>query len=152
MDSPRFTVDEQYRRRELHESWGGSYQSGISPSATYPIIFLFTGPTGEHYGYTDGWQPDGTYHYTGEGQVGDMTLTRGNRAIYTHDDKGRRLFLFEMVANLSGYVRFVGEMVYRDHHSIEGVPDRNGAPREVIVFELEPADQDAKPADGDGRR
>ena len=30
---------------------------------------------------TDGFQPDGTFRYAGEGQVGDMQMKGGNRAI-----------------------------------------------------------------------
>ena len=51
-------------------------QSGISPSASHP--FIFSGSTGEAYGYEDGWQQaEQTFLYSGEGQLGDMNFTRG---------------------------------------------------------------------------
>ena len=138
MSSPSFVPGQLYRRRELHAAYGGSYQSGISFSSQAPVVFLFTGESGQQFGYRDGWQPDGTYHYTGEGQVGDMTFTRGNLAIRAHHDDGRGLFLFERVSKPSGHVRFLGQMIYTGHQLIEGVPDRDGTPRRAIVFELTP--------------
>lgn len=42
---------------------------------------LITGDSGKQHGYTDEWTDDGLFAYTGEGQLGDMTLTTGNRAI-----------------------------------------------------------------------
>ena len=41
-----FEVGREYRRRDLHTTFGGSWQSGISPSASHPVVFLFTGETG----------------------------------------------------------------------------------------------------------
>ena len=31
---------------------------------------------GIKFGYRDGWQPDGAYSYTGEGQIGDQAFVR----------------------------------------------------------------------------
>ena len=47
-------------------------QGPAAPTVSHPVIFLFTGEQGEQYGYSDEFQTDGTYWYTGEGQVGDM--------------------------------------------------------------------------------
>ncbi|MCS6851676.1 MAG: hypothetical protein NZ700_10975 [Gemmataceae bacterium] len=41
-------------------------------------MFLFTAPGGEQYGYQDGWLSTTQFSYTGEGQVGDMEMVRGN--------------------------------------------------------------------------
>jgi 5-methylcytosine-specific restriction protein A len=45
---------------------------------------------------------------------------------------GKSLLLFR---NTATGLRFEGEMVYKGHH-IERAPDRNGAERDAIVFEL----------------
>jgi 5-methylcytosine-specific restriction protein A len=42
------------RRDEIHEKFGGQGQGGISTPRATPAIFLFTGETGEQYGYRDG--------------------------------------------------------------------------------------------------
>lgn len=128
-----FVPGEIYRRRELHAQHGGSWQNGISTSAEQPIIFLFTGSSGERHGYRDGPQSDGTFWYTGEGQSGDMTLTRGNLAIVEADAKGKELHLFEDAG--AGLVRYVGRATYLDHHNTLA-PDTSGAERTAIVFEL----------------
>lgn len=82
----RFKVGQEYRRQDLHAEYGGQRQGGISTPAKHPIIFLFSTPSGQQYGYTDSWQGK-RYLYTGEGQEGDMTFTRGNKAIRDHGDK-----------------------------------------------------------------
>lgn len=60
MTFPAFVPGQLYRRRDLHAGYGGSYQSGISFSSRAPVVFLFTGDSGEQHGYRDGPQPDGT--------------------------------------------------------------------------------------------
>lgn len=132
-----------YRRRALHERYGGSWQSGITAPAHHPIVFVFTGETGEQYGYKDGWQPDGSFLYTGEGQVGDMTLTRGNRAILDHAANGRDLHLFKSTAR--GEVQYCGQMVCAGYEQVPNVPDREGNRRIAIVFRLVPFGAVAEP-------
>src|SRR4051794_31532865 len=83
------------KRRELHDAVGGQTQSGISPSSSQPIVMLFSNPTiGEQHGYFEGWQDDGDFHYSGEGQRGDQEMTRGNKRIRDHANDGRALHLF----------------------------------------------------------
>jgi 5-methylcytosine-specific restriction protein A len=67
-----FVPGQIYRRRDLHHQFGGQQQGGISTPSRFPIILLFTGDSGARYGYHDGWQADGLFLYTGEGQRGDM--------------------------------------------------------------------------------
>ena len=126
-----------YRRRELHQKYGGQQQGGISTPAEHNLIFLFTSVRGEEHGYTDRWTGQRRFMYTGEGQYGDMTFTRGNRAIRDHIEDGKELHLFAQVSK--GYVEYVGEMVYRGHHIEEG-PDTLGHIRKIIVFDLELVD------------
>ena len=71
------------KRTELHAKYGGRRQGGIAPSTLSPNVMIFTAPSGQKYGYFDGKQPDGCFHYTGEGQVGDQQLKQGNRALVT---------------------------------------------------------------------
>lgn len=121
-------------RREIHAQIGGQQRGGISTPATQPVVLLFSGEQGAQYGYYDGFQPGGEYWYTGEGQVGNMTLTRGNSAIQRHRAEGKGLLLFEYVRK--GVVQFVGAAEYLNHHPAVA-PDRNGNARDVLVFELD---------------
>lgn len=75
-----FEVGKEYKRTDIHDAYGGQRQGGISTPADHDLIFLFSSSSGEEYGYIDGWQGD-IFHYSGEGQKGDMEFTRGNRAI-----------------------------------------------------------------------
>jgi hypothetical protein len=81
-------------------------------------VLLFTGSAGLSFGYNfDGPQPDDSYSYTGEGQVGDQTLTRGNKAVFRNE---LTLRLFEQAGR--GEVRYVGEFEV-DRHDPVGIRD-----------------------------
>ena len=121
-----------FRRRLLHEAYGGQRQGGIGTPSEHPFILLFTGHTGEQYGYRDVWLDDGTFRYTGEGQIGDMTFVGGNRAIRDHAIDGKDLNLYEKTSK--GHVQFVGQMVCAGYEWFPKVSDVIGDPRSIIVF------------------
>jgi 5-methylcytosine-specific restriction enzyme A len=130
----KFIEGKIYRRSELHDEFGGSRQSGISPSARYRIIFLFSGASGAQFGYKDEWK-NGVFHYTGEGQEGDMEYLRGNLAIKDHIRNGKELHIFEQQEK--AMVKYIGQMVCIGSHFKPGL-DKNGKNRRVIIFELTP--------------
>jgi 5-methylcytosine-specific restriction enzyme A len=128
-----FEVGRTYnRRRDIHARFGGQQQGGIITPAEHPVVIIIAGEEGLQHGYADRYRPDGAFEYFGEGQVGDMQLQRGNRAIAEHSAEGKSLLLFR---NTAAGLRFEGEMVYEGHH-IERAPDRTGTDRNAIVFEL----------------
>ncbi|MBB4069222.1 5-methylcytosine-specific restriction protein A [Salinibacter ruber] len=132
--SPSFKPGRVYNRREdLHGHYGGQRQGGISTPADRDLIFLFTSAAGQEYGYKDEFRPDGIFWYTGEGQEGDMEMTRGNQSIRDHQEDGKRLHLFEALGE--GQVRYIGRATYLDHHW-EDRPDAYGEMRSAVVFEL----------------
>ena len=120
-----------YKRRDIHDEYGGNWQSGICPSTKYPYIFIFSGASGKQHGYKDGWQNEDIFEYTGEGQKGDMQFTRGNLALRNHLENGKRVFLFEAEGN--GYVRFKGEVEFYDADFFD-TPDTDGNLRQGIKF------------------
>jgi 5-methylcytosine-specific restriction protein A len=128
-----FISGRTYRRRDIHADVGGQGQGGISTPSRHPLILLFSGEQGEQYGYHDGFQDDGSFWYTGEGQIGDMQMIRGNRAIFTHLQTSKALHLFQYETR--GLVKYEGQAIYTGHH-YASAPDRNSDPRQVIVFEL----------------
>ena len=146
-----FEVGKRYHRlKEIHEPYGGSRQSGISPSSTHPYIFLFFGKSGEAFGYEDGWQPDEQiFLYTGQGQIGDMEFIRGNKAIRDHVENQQRLFLFR--AEGKGQpVTFIGEFECVSFDHAIGF-DVNGNTRRTIRFNLMPMEASSADENDDAR-
>ena len=99
---------------------------------------LITGDSGKQHGYADEWTDDGLFAYTGEGQHGDMTLTKGNRAIRDHKEKGKSLCLFEQDKKDKRFLRFLGDMEYIDQSYQQATDTRRVSPRKAIVFRLRP--------------
>lgn len=124
------------RRRDIHGIFGGQRQGGISTPREAPYVFLFTGTTGTQYGYDDRWMGDGMFRYTGEGQQGDMSFVRGNKAIRDHIENGKDLLLFEALGKSQG-VRFLGSFACAGWETMR-LPDTTGNEREAILFHLSP--------------
>jgi 5-methylcytosine-specific restriction protein A len=135
-----FVIGRTYhRRRDIHSVYGGQQRGGIATPSTHPVVFLFAGSSGSLYGYRDGWQDDGTFTYTGEGQIGDMRFIRGNAAIRDHSKNGKDLLLFEEVEGGDRW-RFSGRFDCAGWRETTG-PDKNGNTRKVLVFTLVPEGQ-----------
>ena len=95
----------------------------------------------------DGWQSDGCFHYTGEGQRGDQKMIRGNSAILRHrlDLKALRVF-----QGAGGVLRYVDEFVIDpdDPFYTTDAPETGGGPiRKVIVFRVRPVTIQPQPPD-----
>ena len=131
------------RRQEIHKPYGGRWQSGISTPADRPFIFLFSGESGEQYGYKDRWDENGVFLYSGEGQEGHMEFTRGNRAISDHAENGKDRPLFEPLDE--GY-RYLGMFACSAREYHKGT-DSKGDERQVSVFHLtQPKEEEDKEA------
>lgn len=94
---------------------------------------LFTGKGGKH-GYDDGWH-DEVFRYYGEGQVGDMAFTGGNKAIRDSATHGKDVHVFETTER--GFVRYLGDFTCSSWEWTTA-PDTNGTSRKAIVFHLIP--------------
>ena len=138
--TPSFVVGQAYSRRaDIHEKFGGGHQSGIAPSAEVPAVFVFTGETGQKYGYPDRLDDSGVFLYSGEGQVGDMRFDRGNKALRDHAAEGRSVHVFHALGK-GKPVRYKGEFAVANYLITRG-PDKNGDDRKIIVFHLIPVGQ-----------
>ncbi len=85
-----FELGREYVRRDIHALFGGQVQGGISTPSNHKIVLLFSSDAGEAHGYRDGWDREsGHFLYSGEGQRGDMTFTRGNKAVRDHVNNGK---------------------------------------------------------------
>ncbi len=133
------------RRRAIHEAYGGQQQGGISTPRSLPDVLVFTDPkSGARYGYDafEGLRGDGTYAYTGEGQHGQQTFVRGNRALRDSAEDGKTIRLF---TTAGVYATYVGSFALADPpFALQTIPDVDGVPREGIIFNLAPLDADVK--------
>lgn len=111
-------------------------QGGVITPANHNVIFLITGKRGMEFGYHDRFHSDGQVEYFGEGQIGDMQMKGGNRAIVTHAANGKSLLLFEK-SYPARELTLYDEMVCEGWHR-EPSQDRDGNERSAIVFELRP--------------
>jgi 5-methylcytosine-specific restriction protein A len=135
-----FELGKVYRRRDLHKEFRGQEQGGIVTPAGQPLIFLITGEAGLRYGYHDEEHADGTFLLYGEGQEGDMSFVRGNRAVRDHALNGRDLHLFEKVP--PAHLRYRGQYVCAGYETVPDVPDVNEDLRTAIAFHLTPLESD----------
>ena len=130
-----FEIGKEYKRREeIHLPYGGQRQGGISTPKDKPYIFLFTSDSGGKHGYKDEYRDDGVFWYTGEGQIGDMEMVSGNKAILTHTEQGKTLHVFE--ESKRAYVRYIGTAECLGYH-VETRPDNNADDRDAFVFHLD---------------
>ena len=63
-------VGETYYRKALLEAYGGQLQKGIWTPKEFPVVFLFSGDSGELYGYKDGWTADESSNTQGKVRKG----------------------------------------------------------------------------------
>ena len=132
-----FEVGRTYNRRsDIHARFEGQRQGGIITPKAHQLVIIITGSEGEAYGYSDRPRPDGVFEYFGEGQHGDMTIQKGNKAILEHSANGKDLLLF---AKIKDGLRFDGTYVCEGVHE-EPAPDVDGKMRNALVFELRPLD------------
>lgn len=130
-----FEIGREYKRStEIHGQYGGQGQGGISTPKDSPFIFVFTSDAGEQHGYRDEYREDGIFWYTGEGQVGDMKMASGNKAILEHSQNNKVIHVFEYTRK--SYVRYLGTAECLGYHE-ETRPDREGNDRRAFVFHLD---------------
>ena len=68
-------IPEIFMRKEVHDEYGGSRYSGITPTKEAKKVFIWSNESGPHHGYQDGWSEDkNIYYYTGAGLRGDQEL------------------------------------------------------------------------------
>lgn len=130
-----FEIGKEYNRKSaIHEIYKGQAQGGISTPKDFPVVFIFTSDAGEQHGYRDEYRDNGVFWYTGEGQVGDMKMEAGNKAILNHAQNKKIIHVFEYTKK--AHVRFLGTAECLGYHE-EKRPDRDCQDRNVFVFHLD---------------
>ena len=70
----KLVLGEIYRRSELHDVFGGSRQSGISPSSKGDQVLIFSNARGIDHGYEDGWDENNQYFLHRSRSKGDQDI------------------------------------------------------------------------------
>ena len=89
-----FKTGELYKRSEIHDQYGGNRQYGIANCPNNNLIFIYTQPKKSQDVYIDEWKGD-YFYYSGEGRIGDMQMTRGNKAIWDHQANMKKFTFFK---------------------------------------------------------
>lgn len=131
-----FEVGAAYNRWFIHDALKGERYKGIAKPSDLPLVLIFTGDSGDDYGYEDKFLENDTFLYTGEGTEGDMTMDGGNEAIRDHKENGKSLHLFEST-DLPWIVTYLGEYEYIGYDT-RTLRDENDDPREAFQFQLAP--------------
>lgn len=120
-------------RDQLMSLFKISGQSGIMKTNTLNCLVL---TTSEDNGvYEDGVIENGLIMYTGEGQIGDQTITKNNKSIYNSKENHTPMYLFSKDKKRK-YI-FEGEVQLYDKPYQEKEKDINGNDRLVWKFPLQ---------------
>lgn len=118
-----FELGKKYKRDDLISAFGGSFMRGINICKKTNTIVITSIHTGNRI-YDDKLFEGDIMLYTGEGQVGDQTLTVGNKAIYEAKSKNIPIYLFvrfkEQEYTYFGEVEVVDEIRYVKEKDIKG--------------------------------
>ena len=106
---------------------------GINITEHSIVLISSIGKENGSFVYHDHWDENGDYIYSGEGQVGDMYMARGNEAIKDAAKNGKDLYLFVKFSPTEYY--FQGRFACVDI-KYEDDEDRNGTMRREIKFRL----------------
>lgn len=133
--------NQSYTNDELMEKFGVGNMGGIRYSRKNNLLILCTTHSNH---YSDEIDRDAhLIKYTGEGQIGDQTLTGGNLKI-VNSENIPMLFFQEIYQEpgsrkrgaLDNNYSFIGKVKYLKHYW-KNESDRNGNQRQVIKFVLE---------------
>jgi hypothetical protein len=131
---------ETFKRADLHAFFGGSFQHGMTSANSGSDFLLFHDEESNHqFGYNlwQGFQVDGSFHYTGQGVKGNQKMTRSNLALMKSYEKMNPIHLIESKHGVCTYIgRFtLGSPTYFEKQA----PDiEKRGTRKVFVFNLIP--------------
>ncbi len=133
MEISDFKLGEKYKREDLMSAFKGAFQGGINICKSTNTIVITSKHTGNRI-YDDKLFDGDVMYYTGEGQVGNQKMWKGNKAILEAKDKGRDIHLFVRFKPTEytyfGIVELVDQPFFGDEK------DTEGNMRKVIKFPM----------------
>ena len=123
MEITDFKLGKIYKREDLMSAFKGAFYSGINICTRTNTIVITSKHTGNRI-YDDKLFDGDVMYYTGEGQVGDQRMWKGNQAIYEAKDRGRDIHLFVRFKPTEytyfGIVDLVDEPFFEDEIDVQG--------------------------------
>ena len=123
MEISEFRLGEKYKRDDLISAFKGAFQGGINICKRTNTIVITSKHTGNRI-YDDKLFDGDIMYYTGEGQVGDQRMWKGNKAILDAKDMDRDIHLFVRFKPTEytyfGIVELVDSPYYVDERDVEG--------------------------------
>jgi len=133
MNISDFKLGSIYTRNDLIEAFKGAFQGGINICKRTNTIVITSIHTGNRI-YDDKLFDGDVMYYTGEGQVGDQKIWKGNKAILEAKDKGFDIHLF--VRFKKPEYTYYGKVELVDQPFFTNEKDVEGNIRKVIKFPI----------------
>lgn len=130
-DGRLFVPGDTLTNKQLVDIFRVSSMGGIRRSRATNCVLIVS--SADNALYKDRWV-DGVFMYTGEGRLGDQTITRGNRALDEAHATGTPLLLF--FKRKANAYEFQGEVGLAGPAALEQQADEEGLIRRVFVFPL----------------
>ena len=123
MDISDFKLGQKYKREDLMLAFLGAFQGGINICKRTNTIVITSKHTGNRI-YDDKLFDGDIMYYTGEGQVGNQKMWKGNKAILESKEMGRDIHLFVRFKPTEytyfGIVELVDQPFFADEKDIKG--------------------------------
>lgn len=103
----------------------------VTPSAV--VLISSVDSKSLNYVYHDHWSVDGDYIYSGEGKIGDQTMTSGNKAIVDAEKNGKKIYLYVKFSPTEYY--YQGQFFVVDY-TYENAKDEDDNIRKEYKFRL----------------
>lgn len=133
MEIKDFELGKVYNVYQLREAFLGSFNGGINICKRTNTIVITSLHTGNRI-YDDKLFESDIMYYTGEGQIGDQKMWKGNKAILDAKELGRPIHLFVRFKKTE--YTYYGEVLLVDEPFFADEKDVEGNMRKVIKFPM----------------
>ncbi len=133
-----FEKEKYYKQEVIREKCYAHSQWGISYNSSDNYWVVLKNKKSNTNTYYDRMDENGIYHYTGQGLIGDQSMTGVNEGLKSAASKGQKIHLFWKYNQNSDH-KYVGQVrVEKIDEEIQ--KDQDNYPRKVFVFSLKPID------------
>lgn len=129
-------TDEVYTYQQVELKFGiriAGFGRGCNPTDDSVVLISSVSPSGEHFVYHDKWDTNGDYIFSGEGRIGDQSLTARNKEIIDAEKNGKVLHLIIKFSPEEYYYQGIFKLV---NYTYEDDLDEEGNTRKEYKFRL----------------